>query len=58
MRDMDLVMLAIKHELPLQVLYGWHKKFLDYPYKLRIYIPFGTDWWPYIKRRIKEGIKI
>ena len=57
MKDMDLVMLAIKHRLPLQVLYGWHEKFLDYPYGLKIYVPFGTDWWPYIKRRIRERVK-
>lgn len=55
-RDMDLAMLTVKNELPLQALYGWHKRFLDYPYGLTIYIPFGTCWWPYIKRRIKEKI--
>jgi len=54
MRDANLVMLAIRNKLPLQTLYGWHKKFLDHPYTLKIYVPFGTDWWPYIKRRIKE----
>lgn len=56
MRDINLVMLAIEYELPLQILYGWHKEFLDYPCGLIIYIPFGTHWWPYIKRRIKEKI--
>jgi len=54
MRDASLVMLAIENKLPLQTLYGWHKEFLNHPYGIKIYIPFGTDWWPYIKRRIKE----
>jgi len=56
MRNIKLVMLAIEYKLPLQILYGWHKRFLDYPYKLTIYVPFGTHWWPYIKRRIREKI--
>ena len=54
MRDANLVMLAIRNKLPLQTLYGWHKKFLAHPYGLKIYVPFGTDWWPYIKRRIRR----
>jgi len=55
-RNPDLIMLAIKNKLPLQTLYGWHKKFLNHPYKLKIYVPFGTDWGPYIKRRVREII--
>lgn len=52
MRDSNFVLLAAKHKLTLQILYGWHKKFQDYPYNTRIYIPFGTRWLPYIKRRL------
>lgn len=53
-RDVSLVMLALENELPLQILYGYHRKLMDYPYITKVYLPFGTHWWPYIKRRIKE----
>jgi len=53
-RDIDLSMLALENELPLQILYGYHEKLIDYPYITKVYLPFGTHWWPYIKRRIKE----
>jgi len=52
-KDMDLVMLAVENELPLQVLYGWHKKFFNHPYGVTVYVPFGNRWLPYIKRRIR-----
>lgn len=55
--DIDLVMIAFEHKLPLQLLYGWHKKFIEYPYGVKIYTPFGHNWWPYIVRRIKEKAK-
>lgn len=53
-RDVSLVMLALENELPLQILYGYHQKLMDYPYITKVYLPFGTNWWPYIKRRIRE----
>jgi hypothetical protein len=52
--DINLVMLALEHKLPLQLLYGWHEKFIEYPYGVKIYTPFGNNWGPYIVRRIKE----
>lgn len=53
-RNMDLIMLALENELPLQILYGYHKELMDYPYTTKVYLPFGTHWGPYIMRRIKE----
>ncbi len=43
-----------------QVLYGvpmhgWNKKNLDNGYKVRVYIPFGEDWYKYSIRRLKEN---
>ena len=43
-----------------QVLYGvpmhgWNEKNLDNGYKVRVYIPFGEDWYKYSIRRLKEN---
>ena len=43
-----------------QVLYGvpmkgWNKKHLDSGYKVRVYVPFGEDWYKYSVRRLKEN---
>ena len=43
-----------------QVLYGvpmhgWNKKNIDNGYKVRVYIPFGEDWYKYSIRRLKEN---
>ena len=43
-----------------QVLYGvpmhgWNKKNLSNGYKVRIYVPFGDDWYKYSIRRLKEN---
>lgn len=54
--NMDLIMLALENELPIQILYGYHKRLMDYPYTTKVYLPFGTCWWPYIVRRIKERV--
>jgi len=56
-KDIDLVMIALERKLPLQLLYGWHKKFIEYPYGVKIYTPFGNNWWPYVIRRIKEKVR-
>jgi len=56
-KDIDLVMLALEHKLPLQLLYGWHEKYIEYPYGVKIYTSFGNNWWPYIVRRIKEKVR-
>ncbi len=55
--DFDLAMLALEHELPIQLLYGFHKKFKNYPFTKKVYLPFGKHWGPYIKRRIGEKIR-
>lgn len=55
--DIDLVMLALEHKLPIQLLYGWHKKFIEHPYGVKIYTSFGNNWWPYMVRRIKEKVR-
>ena len=46
-----------------QALYGvplekWHKKHMDNNYKIRLYLPFGDDWYDYSLRRIKENPNI
>jgi len=43
-----------------QVLYGvpmhgWNQKNLDNGYKVRVYVPFGEDWYKYSIRRLKEN---
>ena len=43
-----------------QVLYGvpmhgWSQKNLDMGYKVRVYVPFGGDWYKYSIRRLKEN---
>jgi len=56
MKDIDLVKLALKEKLPLQLLYGWHKEFIEYPYGVKIYTAFGNNWRPYIARRLREKV--
>ena len=46
-----------------QALYGvpldkWHQKHLKNNYKVRLYMPFGDDWYDYSLRRIKENPSI
>ena len=43
-----------------QVLYGvpmhgWNQKHLGSGYKVRVYVPFGKDWYKYSIRRLKEN---
>ena len=43
-----------------QVLYGvpmhgWNRKNLDNGYNVRVYVPFGEDWYKYSIRRLKEN---
>jgi proline dehydrogenase len=55
--------LARRHELPrdafeFQMLYGvrepLQQELVDAGYKLRIYVPFGEEWYPYFMRRLGE----
>ena len=46
-----------------QVLYGvpmsgWLEKHLENEYKVRVYVPFGPDWYDYSIRRLKENPNI
>ena len=46
-----------------QVLYGvpmsgWLQRHLEKGYKVRIYVPFGKDWYEYSMRRLKENPNI
>ena len=46
-----------------QVLYGvpmhgWNQKNLENGYKVRVYVPFGEDWYKYSIRRLKENPNI
>ena len=49
-----------KNRFEFQVLYGvpmqgWNEKNLDNGYKVRVYVPFGEDWYKYSIRRLKEN---
>ena len=49
-----------KDRFEFQVLYGvpmsgWLERHLDNGYKVRVYVPFGEDWYDYSLRRIKEN---
>ena len=49
-----------KDKFEFQVLYGvpmkgWNRKHLDKGYKVRVYLPFGEDWYKYSVRRLKEN---
>ena len=37
---------------------GWLKKHLKHGYKVRVYVPFGRDWYDYSIRRMKENPNI
>ncbi len=57
----DMNISADKFEF--QVLYGvpmsgWNEKHLSKGYKVRVYVPFGADWYPYSIRRLKENPSI
>ena len=46
-----------------QVLYGgpmagWLERHLENGYKVRVYVPFGLDWYDYSIRRLKENPNI
>ena len=52
-----------KDRFEFQVLYGvpmsgWLEKHLENDYKVRVYVPFGKDWYDYSVRRLKENPNI
>lgn len=50
-----------KNEYEFEMLYGvrdeYQKKLVQDGEQLRLYLPFGTDWWPYAVRRVGESPK-
>ena len=50
-----------KDEYEFEMLYGvrvdYQKELVKKGYKLRLYIPYGKDWWPYAIRRVGENPK-
>ena len=48
----------LKNQLEFQMLYGvnreWQNRLVEQGYRLRIYIPFGKEWFPYFMRRLAE----
>jgi proline dehydrogenase len=51
------------NQFEFQVLYGvpmsgWLEKHLENGYKVRVYVPFGPDWYDYSIRRLKENPNI
>ncbi len=51
-----------KDKYEFQMLYGvtpaLRKSIIDKGHRLRVYVPFGEDWFPYSTRRLKENPKI
>lgn len=51
-----------KDRYEFQMLYGvapgLRKNIIDNGHRLRVYVPFGKDWFPYSTRRLKENPKI
>tara|TARA_B110001454_G_C12710010_1_gene430310 strand:+ start:417 stop:1316 length:900 start_codon:yes stop_codon:yes gene_type:complete len=50
----------LKDTFEFQVLYGvpmkgWNEKHINNGYKIRVYVPFGDDWYKYSIRRLKEN---
>ena len=52
-----------EHDVPLdafefQMLYGiatsMHHQLVAEGYRFRVYVPYGTHWWPYYMRRLAE----
>ena len=47
---------AGRHEFEFEMLYGvrtdWQLALRAMGYNLRVYLPFGADWWPYAIRRV------
>lgn len=47
-----------RHEFEIQMLYGiatsMHHKLAGEGYKFRVYVPYGTHWYPYFMRRLAE----
>jgi proline dehydrogenase len=47
-----------KEQFEFQMLYGirtdLQRQLIGESYRLRVYIPFGTDWYPYFMRRLAE----
>jgi len=37
---------------------GWLEKHLENGYKVRVYVPFGPNWYDYSIRRLKENPNI
>lgn len=50
-----------KDEYEFEMLYGvrseYQEELVQAGEKLRLYVPFGTDWWPYAVRRVGESSK-
>ena len=50
-----------KNEYEFEMLYGvrvdYQKTLVNGGYKLRLYLPYGKDWWPYAIRRVGENPK-
>jgi proline dehydrogenase len=47
-----------KDDFEFQMLYGvrtdWQRQLVKDGYRIRIYIPYGRDWFPYFMRRLAE----
>ena len=59
----EAMLVARKHQIPVenfefQMLYGIRRdkqsEIFRQGYNIRIYVPFGTDWYPYLMRRLAE----
>ncbi len=48
-------------EYEFEMLYGvrpdWQRQLRAQGFSVRVYVPFGADWWPYAIRRVGENPK-
>jgi len=48
----------LKNQFEFQMLYGvnreWQKRLVEQGHRVRIYVPFGKEWFPYFMRRLAE----
>jgi proline dehydrogenase len=48
---------AFEFEMLYGVRPGLQKRLVDQGWSVRVYLPFGEDWWPYAVRRVGENIR-
>jgi proline dehydrogenase len=57
-RRLDLPRTAYEFQMLLGVTEGLRKSIVDAGHRLRVYVPFGAQWYAYSTRRLKENPKV